>query len=119
VEAVGTIARQAVVVVDLPARPEDRALGADVEAVRVDERGLIVIAEEGDPAVLADELHALAGIGTVADDVTEAEHLVDALPIDVAENGLECLEVAVDVTDDGAFHADRFRWFRAPVDRSS
>ena len=66
------------------------------------------------PAMVAHQLHALARIRPVPDDVPEAEDLVDMLAVDVSENRLECFEVAVDVADDGPFHADHFRRVTAP-----
>ena len=53
--------------------------------------------------VLDHQVEALARIGAVADNVAQAEDLVDALAADVGKHRLESLQVAVDVADDGPF----------------
>jgi tRNA threonylcarbamoyladenosine biosynthesis protein TsaB len=99
--------RQAVVPLQLHPRPANRPFGPCIEPVRIEEGSLIVIAEEHHLAAVANELRALTGVGTVSDDVAKAVDFVDSLPLDILEHSLESLEVAVDVADDGAFHASR------------
>src|SRR5205823_3854396 len=74
------------------------------EAVRVEHRPLIVVAQE-DHLALHDQVDALARVGAVADDVAEAVDLGDVVLRDVGQDGLECFEVAVDVADE-RFHAE-------------
>jgi hypothetical protein len=75
-----------------------------------------VVAENHDLAFLPYELDALAGIRPVADDVAQTIDGIDLLPFDILEHGLERLEVAVDIADDGPLH-----WCRPydPADRIS
>jgi hypothetical protein len=77
---------------------------ADVEAVGIEQRPLIVVAEQHEAAAIADEPDALAGIRPVADDVAEAEDGIDPLAVDILEDHLEGLEVSVNVADDGPLH---------------
>ena len=53
---------------------------------------------------LDDKIQAFARIGTVADDITQANNLGNLLVIDVFQHGLEGFKIAVNVTDDGALH---------------
>ena len=76
---------------ELLARPEDGALGGRVEAVGVEHRPLVVIAEQDDLA-LHHQIDALARIGAVADDVAEAVDLGDVVFFDVLEDGLQRLQ---------------------------
>jgi hypothetical protein len=50
-------------------------------------------------------LKAFAGIWTVADDVTETNEVVNVLARDICKNGLESLEVAVDITNQRLPHS--------------
>ena len=75
-----------------------------VESFRIEQGPLVVIAQQADLA-LHDHVDALAGIGAVADQVAEAVDLGDSLAADVGKHGLEGLEVAVDIADEGSFHA--------------
>src|SRR5262249_42753821 len=66
-----------------------------------------------------DEVHAFARIGPVADDIAEAIHLVHALFLDIVEDGLKGLEIAMDVADN-RLHARGLRvvatsWCRTDV----
>jgi hypothetical protein len=106
-QRVGSVSRQAVVLFELSPCPTDRPLGADVESVRVEESPLVVVAEDHDLAFLPHELDALAGIRPVADDVAQTIDGIDLLPFDILEHGLERLEVAVDIADDGPLHSCR------------
>jgi hypothetical protein len=79
----------------------DRAAGDDVEVTRALEERLVVIAQQHDIAARAHDVDAVLGLRSVADHVPEADHLADAaLRIDVREDGVERLAVAVDVGDD-------------------
>ena len=48
-----------------------------------------------------DEFDAGDGLGAVADDITEAVDIADLLLVDVRQDGLEGLYVAMKITDDG------------------
>ena len=83
--------------------PMGGATGVRVEVSGVDlaDSGPIVIARNGYVVVLAEEVDHLAGIGAVAYDVTEAPDLVDGgTGIGVGQDGLECLEVSMDIGQD-------------------
>ena len=103
-QQVRRVPRQPVVQFDLAAGPADRPLRAGVEPVRIKERALVVIAQDHDTAPVPHELDALAGIWPVAHHVAQTDHVVHSLPVDIGEDGLEGLEVAVDVADDGPLH---------------
>jgi hypothetical protein len=65
---------------------------------------LVVVSQQAEIAV-HDQINALAGIGTVADNVTKAKDLGDSLRLDVGKHRLERFEIAVDVADECALHA--------------
>ncbi len=85
-------------------RPKDRPLGAGVESLGIEQRPLIVIAQQAEV-----ELHhlidAFQRIRPVADDVAEAVDLRDPLLPNVGQHRLESLQVAVDIADEGSLHA--------------
>ncbi len=89
---------------ELLARPENRALGTDVEPVRVEHRPLVVIAEQGNLAILPDSIDAFPGIRTIADDVAQAENLGNPLRLDVLEHHLQGFQVPMDITDQSTTH---------------
>ena len=80
------------------ARPEDGAFGAGVEALGIEQRALVVIAEQAGLA-RHHEIDALARVWAVTDDVAEAVNLLDSLLFDVREDSLKGLEVGVDIAD--------------------
>jgi hypothetical protein len=63
-----------------------------------------MVAQQTDLA-LHDQIDALARIGTVADQVAEAVDLGDSLAADIGKHGLKGLDVAVEIADEGSFHA--------------
>src|SRR5262249_37532072 len=65
-------------------------------------RPLIVVAEQDDFA-FADQVDALARVGTVADNVAQAVDLSDFVLIDIVHDGLEAFQVAMDIADE-RFH---------------
>ena len=91
-------------VLQLLAGPKDRPLGAAVEPFRVEHGALIVVTQQSDAALSDHQVEALAGVGTVADDVAQAVDFVDPLIGDMRHHGLQGFEVAVDVADDRALH---------------
>ena len=46
------------------------------------------------------QINALARIGTITHDVSQAKDLIDILRLNVGEHGRECFEVSVNVAND-------------------
>ena len=90
-------------VFELAACPEDSAFGRRIEAIGIEHGPLIVVAQQDD-AALHDQIDAFAGIGTVADDITQAVDFLDLVLFDVLEDGLQCLKVAMNIAND-SLHA--------------
>lgn len=86
-----------------PAR-RDCGVTAEIGDVEPAGDGEIVVPAETQCGPLAHEGTALVRMGAVADDVSEAPHLVRAFTQDVGEHGLEGVQVPVDVGDDGGAH---------------
>lgn len=61
---------------------------------------LVVVAQDRLCAVLANQPQALGGSRPVADDIPEAEDLIDPLPSDVLKHGLEGINVAMDIGEE-------------------
>jgi hypothetical protein len=91
-------------VFQLHARPKDGPFGAGIESFRIEQGALVVVAQQANLA-LHHHVDAFARIGTVADEVAEAINLGDPLTSNIGKHGLESLEVAMDVADEGSFHA--------------
>ena len=82
------------------------ALGARVESFGIEQRPLVVIAQDAD-VQRHHQVDALARIGAIADDVPQAVDLLDPLTTDVGQHRLEGFEVAMDVADQGTLHESR------------
>src|SRR5690606_33203614 len=67
---------------------------------------VIVVAHDGGNAFGANALGDLVRVCRVADQVAETVRGVDGPGPQVSEDGVECGEVAVNVTDDGDAHGD-------------
>ena len=95
----------------LVAGPVDGLFGEWVEADEVvHDRGLLVVVSLDHGAVeLAHDVEAFAGVGVVADDVAEADVVGDLVLFGVGEDGLEGLEIGVDVSEDGESHVRGLR----------
>ena len=89
-----------VVTVQFAASPETGLLGAEIEVCGLVEDSEIMISHDGLLAVLGDEVEALQGIWPVADNIAKADDSADVEILDAFEDGLEGLEVAVDVRND-------------------
>ncbi len=91
---------------ELFTRPDRRGLGVGVEAVDRDfaHRRPVVVARDHIAVERADGLQAFGRFGTVADDVTEADNLVDLLRTDGSKHHVECFGIAVDVTEECVTH---------------
>lgn len=84
--------------------PENGPFGSAVEPLGIKHGTLVVIAQQANRAIRNHRIKTFAGIRTVTDDVTQAEHVLDALVGDMRQNCLECFEVTVDVTNYCALH---------------
>src|SRR5580692_19438 len=84
--------------------PDDGRARDAVEAIDAEvlERGEIVIAQHRVPATIAQNRHALVGIGSVAHDVTERNEGIGRLCC--RERPLERFEIGVNVRHDRIFH---------------
>ncbi len=84
--------------------PENSPFRAAAEAFRIVERSLVVISQDGEL-----EFHhlidAFARIGTIAHDIAEAVDAVALLTLDVGQDGLQRVDVAVDIANYRSFHA--------------
>ena len=92
------------ILADVAAGPLDDAGGVGLEIVEIDGRVgavVVVVALDDLAAKLADAADALGGGGVVADDVTKADDVIHALGLGVGKDGVEGLDVGVDVADDG------------------
>jgi len=78
-------------------------LGAARKTFGVVERALIVVAENRliEPQHAVD---ALPRVGSVAHDIAQAIHAIDAFAGHIGLDGFERLEVGVDIADDRSFH---------------
>ena len=65
-----------------------------------------MVAQQAD-LTLHDPVDTFAGVGAIADNVTETVDFGNLLVSDIGQHRLEALEVAVDVADEGSFHAGR------------
>ena len=99
------VASETVVPLQLHPRPFDCPLCPNVKPVGVKQGPLVVVPQEHHFAAISDDARALTRIRTVAHHVAEAEDFFNALLLDILEHGLESLEVAVDVANDGPLHA--------------
>ena len=104
-----------VVFAEVAAGPLNDTGGVGLEVVEVDGgvgAVVVVVAHDDLAPKLSDALDAFGGGGVVADDIAEAEEIVDLLCFGVGEDGVQRLDVGVDVTDDGetfgAWHKVRF-----------
>ena len=93
-------------VVQLRARPVDGVGGGGIEAFEMVVGGavFVVIALHAGDVHVPDDFEAFLGIGVVADDVAEADVMRRLLASGVLQNGLERLQIAVNVSDDGKLH---------------
>ena len=80
--------------------PEAGLLGAEIEVGGLVEDCKIMIAHDGLLTVFGDQVEALEGIGPVADNIAKADDSADVELFNAFEDGLEGLEVAVDVGND-------------------
>ena len=93
-------------VLQLVPRPEDRPLRPRIEPLGIEQGALVVVAQQADLA-LHDLVDHFARVGTIADQIAEAVDLGNALVPNVGQHRLEALDVAVNIADEGSFHAFR------------
>ncbi len=91
---------------DVLTRPGDRLGGSlreggDVEGAQ---HGEIVVADQAEIAALANQVGALVGLGSVANDVAKAPDLIDRDVVDRPEDGPERGQVGMDIADRGYAH---------------
>ena len=93
-----------VVPLKLLPRPANCPLRPNIEAFGIEQHALIVVPQNDLLASLSDDRQALTRVGAVTDHIAEAVDRVNLLLVDVSEDGVQRLKVAVDITDDGEFH---------------
>jgi len=90
------------------ARPFDRGLRGGVHALGRGTDGMIMVADDGDRAVLDQGHHGIDrpfGIGAIADDIAEADDPFRAMCPREIEARAERLPVGMNVRKDGKTHA--------------
>ena len=87
-------------------RPARRGSCLMREFIEIDaaEDAQIVVPDEAESRTLGDERAAAVGPGSVTDQVAEAPEGVGPVTLDRGEDGLERVEITVDVGDDGDAH---------------
>jgi len=85
----------------------DRRLAPELGEVDRAANGEVVVACETDVGPLGDRGAALVRPRPVADEIAETPELVRRLRLDCGENGLQRVQVRVDVGDDGDAHRQR------------
>lgn len=91
------------------AGPVNRPQRDRVEPFGVEQCRLVVVAEDRPFRPLDHQIEAFAGVGAVADDIAQADDFFDPFAVDVLQDRLQRLEVAVNITDDGSFHGSTTR----------
>jgi len=93
-------------VVELAGRPAGahRRVGGEELEVEPAEHAEVVVSDQADVGALGDDARALVRSRPVPYEVPEAPELVGALAVDRLEDGLEGVEVRVDVRDDAGAH---------------
>ena len=84
----------------------DRLQRDRVEAIRVEQRRLIVIAQYGDLREFDHFVKTLARIRSIADDVSEAVNLGDLLFANVRQYRSQRLEIGVYIANQCSLHAN-------------
>jgi hypothetical protein len=93
----------AVRVFQLIARPEDGSLGARVETFGVEQRTLVVVAQQANAGRFDDQVQTLTWVRTVANDIAQAKNLFYALLARIGKDRPERFQVAVNIADDSPF----------------
>ena len=91
-------------IVQLIAGPIDRLQGHGVESIGVEQGRLIVVPKDGRLAMFDHQIKAFAWVWAIANDVTQAVNFIDRDVVDVRQDGLERLEVAVDIANQRSLH---------------
>ena len=107
IQSQGAIAKPILLrVAELIARKSDSCTRILVEGylcARLD-AGLIVIAEDHGAAQPANQFETLGGVRAITDNIPKADHFLHPLRSNVGQHGFQCLQIAVDVREDGEFH---------------
>ena len=64
-----------------------------------------MVSHDGEDRFFHYQVQAFAGVGAVPDDIAEAHNFINILRCDISENGLERLQIAVDIADQCLPHA--------------
>jgi hypothetical protein len=89
------------IIFKLPPGPETGGFGAAVEIKRLVEHGEIMIPHDRSPAARAHQVETFHGVRAIADDITQADDMLNRPPLNLRQNGSEGFEIGMDVTDDG------------------
>ena len=79
--------------------PETGAFCSNIEVVGLVEHRLIMVAAQAESRALDNQIEALARTGTIPDDISQTDDILDASAIDVSQNGFERLEIAMNIGD--------------------
>ncbi len=90
-------------VFELIAGPKDRAFGPGIETFGIEQRALIVVTQKANAGLLDNEIQAFARVGTIANDVAQAEDFFYALTLGIGQHGLETFQIAVNIANYGPF----------------
>ena len=106
---------------ELMAGPVDRFLGERIEACEVLFEGgqLVVVALHHRAIDVADDFQALVRVGVVTDDVAETDVVRYLVLLGVGQDGLERLEIGMDVSENGKSHGqggEAWAWIGSRID---
>lgn len=80
--------------------PENGAFSSGIETFGIEQRSLVMVAEQRGRAVLANTVYTFARVRTISDDVAETVNLINPLLLDVSQYGLKGIEISMYVAKD-------------------
>ncbi len=80
--------------------PENGPFSSGVEPFGIEQRSLVMVAEQRRRAMFADPIDTLARVRTVSDDVAETVDLINPLLLDVGQYGVKGIEISMNVAKD-------------------
>ncbi len=83
-------------VFQLAAGPKDRLFGGGIEAFGIEQRAAVMVAEHTEREFHHD-VQTFAGLGSVPDDIAQADDAIDLLRLNVRQHGLERSQVTVNI----------------------
>ncbi len=107
--------RRAGAVLQLVPRPKNRPFGPRIEPLGIEQGALVMVAEQAHLA-LRDFVDHFTRIRTIADQIAETIDLGNSLVSNVGQHRLEALDIAVDIANEGSFHASRLSDVGGPRD---